>query len=587
MRELRQKYDDIPGTGLRARLAGFAGNEDGSMIIFGLALFMLMVLSGGMAVDFMRYEAERTRLQATLDRAVLAAASMTQELDPKEVVLDYFDKAGLSHAIDASDITVNNDETARRVEASARLELPSIFLQFADISHLSAPAAAGAMEAASETEISLVLDVSGSMNYHASGGETRIEQLRSAAKKFVNLVMCDPGDSSKTTDCVLEEGKVSITLVPYSQQVVVGKQLLNRFTATSEHDQSNCVTFYASDFSTTAVSPSSTLNRTGHFDWRNWNAPDFWECPIKEDWVYGVNQWHWITEADREIQPVEDDAAELRTRIDNLEAAGATSIDLGMKWGAAFLDPAMNPLVSGLVSSGQIHENFDVRPYSWEDAGEGSGIEKVIVLMTDGENTEQGYLADYARSGASMVWRNLEMDNGMVREGNIFSIYRQSTDMYWWVDQNRWEDHAYGEGTYEVCRRRGNWYSGYWWDCWDEDEGEGAVQMDWTDLWETRTTAWFEDEAWWLDTDGFGPAGLSNQGSVKDSQLQAVCNAAKQDGRITVFTIGFNVTNHAKAQLQACSSGTGYFYDVSSSTITIEDAFESIAREISKLQLIN
>jgi hypothetical protein len=38
----------------------------------------------------------RTSLQNTLDRATLAAASLSQQLDAEDVVTDYFDKAGLA-----------------------------------------------------------------------------------------------------------------------------------------------------------------------------------------------------------------------------------------------------------------------------------------------------------------------------------------------------------------------------------------------------------------------------------------------------------------------------------------------------------
>ena len=78
---------------------GFVRDERGSFIIFGIAVFMLMCLAGGIAVDTMRYETHRVHVQGTLDRAVLAAASLDQDLDPEEVVLDYFTKAGLSHLV--------------------------------------------------------------------------------------------------------------------------------------------------------------------------------------------------------------------------------------------------------------------------------------------------------------------------------------------------------------------------------------------------------------------------------------------------------------------------------------------------------
>ena len=101
---------------------GFLRDERGSFIIFGIAVFMLMCLAGGIAVDTMRYETHRVHVQGTLDRAILAAASLDQDLDPEEVVLDYFTKAGLGHVISQDDIDVFENQTNGEVADDVVLE---------------------------------------------------------------------------------------------------------------------------------------------------------------------------------------------------------------------------------------------------------------------------------------------------------------------------------------------------------------------------------------------------------------------------------------------------------------------------------
>jgi Flp pilus assembly protein TadG len=59
----------------------FARGESGSLTIFSLFVILCMLMIGGLAVDFMRQESTRARLQSTLDRAILAAADMDQTLD--------------------------------------------------------------------------------------------------------------------------------------------------------------------------------------------------------------------------------------------------------------------------------------------------------------------------------------------------------------------------------------------------------------------------------------------------------------------------------------------------------------------------
>ncbi|WJY23111.1 pilus assembly protein TadG-related protein [Fontisubflavum oceani] len=46
----------------RASLSGFARNEDGTITIFSVMMFVLMIGIGGIAIDVMRYETQRVQL---------------------------------------------------------------------------------------------------------------------------------------------------------------------------------------------------------------------------------------------------------------------------------------------------------------------------------------------------------------------------------------------------------------------------------------------------------------------------------------------------------------------------------------------
>jgi len=65
------------------RLNRFGRDEDGSMILFGLFLLILMLMASGLAIDTMRAEYTRTTIQNTLDRAILAAAWQFQVRPPR------------------------------------------------------------------------------------------------------------------------------------------------------------------------------------------------------------------------------------------------------------------------------------------------------------------------------------------------------------------------------------------------------------------------------------------------------------------------------------------------------------------------
>ena len=99
MRAFRNTTSDLAmRSRLGQRLLGrFMRREDGTITTFALMVFILMVAVAGIAIDIMRYETQRVQLQYTLDRSVLAAASVTQPLNPVDVVENYFGISGLEN----------------------------------------------------------------------------------------------------------------------------------------------------------------------------------------------------------------------------------------------------------------------------------------------------------------------------------------------------------------------------------------------------------------------------------------------------------------------------------------------------------
>ena len=108
--------------------------EEGNLTILALCMFVLMAMIGGIAVDLMRYEAMRTSLQNTLDRATLAAASLSQQLDAEDVVTDYFDKAGLADYLRAVTVEIlRPDRAAAVLENLLGVNLPDLVVDERDV----------------------------------------------------------------------------------------------------------------------------------------------------------------------------------------------------------------------------------------------------------------------------------------------------------------------------------------------------------------------------------------------------------------------------------------------------------------------
>ncbi|MEO1556767.1 MAG: pilus assembly protein TadG-related protein [Pseudomonadota bacterium] len=329
----------------------FARDESGTMTMFSIMMLMMMLLVGGIGVDLMRNEMERTRVQATIDRAVLAAADLDQTLDPTAVVNDYFAKAGMSEYL--TSVTVDQGLNYRTVTAKARTTTPTQFMRLMGVEELTVPAQGQAQEKVANVEISMVLDISGSM-----GRNNKMANLQDAAKTFVDTVIREE-----------TENLISLSLIPYTAQVNAGFPIFDELQTNHLHDFSYCVDFEIEDFDSTTLDFGKTYEQMQHFE-----ASSGYSYPIDNP---GCPEQDF-----EEILPYTQDANLLKGRIDQYRARANTSIHLGMKWGVALLDPSFRPITQALSLENRVDANFSNRPAAYND----NETLKTLILMTDGEN---------------------------------------------------------------------------------------------------------------------------------------------------------------------------------------------------------
>jgi len=552
------------GPATPSMLRRFREDESGVLAKPMVAILLCMLGVAGIGMDVVHLERDRTNLQYTLDRAVLAAADLDQPLDAENVVLDYMGKADLGEyptVVDAPTPTAS----AKRVTASVDTDFTPIWLRFAGYdSALPLEAAATAEESIGNVEISLVLDVSGSMQHN-----NRLYNLKNAAKEFV-----------ETMDANTEDGNMTISIVPYSTQVSMPAEFLAHLNVTDEHSYSHCVNFASSDFDDTGISQQQEYQRTMHFS--VWGSSDYRESSsLVNDAICAAHS----DNSERTALLFEDDVATLKSYITDFSHSENTSIDVGMKWGTALLDPSVQPIIAAM-SSGEnatIDASYADRPVAYSD----TQTLKVVVLMTDGQNTQQYYVNEAYRDGPSKVWYNEDED--------VYTTYdpSRSYDKYYWHNLNRWEDHAYGNGSYEdeVCT--GTVYNGYCyygrWKTVTLNEPGVAEELSFADLFADTSLQYifyylFYDwmdyydarDAWYYDI--FSYVGSN----TKDTRTRAICDAAKDQG-IVVFTIGFEAPSGGQEVLSDCASSDSHYYDVDG--LEISDAFSSIASAIRQLRL--
>lgn len=562
--------------GISGVLTRFARDESGVMTIFALYIFVCMIIVVGIGVDVMRHERDRVHLQATLDRAVLAAADLDQPLPPADVVADYFAKAGLSDAL--SNVSVQQTLGSRTVSATATSTFDTNFMHLVGTETLSVQTAGTAEERINAVEISLVLDVSGSMNWN-----NRLPNLKNAARDFVDEMF----DNS-------EPNTVTISIVPYATQVSAPQELFDLLNVTEEHNYSRCIDFEAVDFHDTTISTTREYPRTMHFDpWdSNYDGRD-------DDPKNLVRNPVCEGAASREMMILEDNRNTLKAFISNLSADGNTSLDLGMKWGSILVDPTFQPIVESLSTEGHIPAMFNNRPVAYTERD----TIKVIVLMTDGENTSQYYIDPAFRTGNSNIWWNDQEE--------IYSVYvgldewDEDNDnitnepLFYWPHTNQWRNHAFGEGVYEETqytlectsfRRNGSCrrYRTVAHTVLVDEPGSAEV-VSYADLWAYTSMQrvvrhlyqpWMNDNQAWNDWYWAPLEGVD--AGPKDARTLDICDAAKEAG-IIVFTIGFEAPQGGNEILQQCASSVSHFFDVDG--LEISDAFDAIASSIRQLRL--
>lgn len=532
---------------LEARVRDFRDDESGVLVAFGVFFILIILMIGGIGVDLMRFEFTRTSLQNTLDRAVLAAADLDQQLDPQSVVEDYFAKSSMGSYL--SSVTVDQGLNYKEVSATAEIEMNTQLIHMLGINSLSAPAAGTAAESVDGVEISLVLDMSGSM-----GSNSRLSNLKVAAKDFVTTMI----NSGPT-------GDVSISIVPYATQVNAGELLSSYFNLTGEHDYSYCVNFASSDFDHTAISTTAQLQQTGPFDpWyqveSNLRLP---VCPER---------------ASSDIIAYSLSESDLHTYIEGFSAAGNTSTDIGVKWGTMLLDPAMQPIVTDMIANGDVNTNFAGRPVAYDD-----GALKVMVVMSDGQNTSQYYLANNNyRTGNTDVWfYEGDYDN----DGYVERIYTiKSGSTYYYKQATSWNGSAFTSASFVDHPGTNDHYGNQPFlnnqstrltfpELFHQASNEYVADALYKDIWSDS----YADQYWQYN------AYNSVSGYTKDNRLNDICTAAKNAG-IIIFTIGFEAPSHGEGVLEDCASSQAHFFDVDG--IEISDAFVSIAASISKLRLV-
>jgi len=589
----------MPGSSrLATSIRRFRDDERGAMAIFMLGIFFLMLVFGGIAVDYMRFEIRRVALQQTMDRAALAAANLENTRDPQEVVADYWAKAKLGEGLRTAEysepiVTVLEGQNRSSKQVSIRADVRSynyfMGMGFMPVDYLEGPARTKAVQGASQVEVMLVLDITGSMDGVIPGDtKKRITGLVEAATLFVNEV--------KDNDAL---NQVSIGIVPYNTQVNLGPALRAKYNATNIPTVNgvanagvpnvNCLevptttaffqqtaipTSLAMPMSVHADPDASTLRDTNYYAWNNTSRATL------TDWttVSGQSNFMCPANAYSEVLLPTMNKTALLNKINSLRPGGRTSIMMGMRWGVALLDESARPIYADLRAG---EASMAGRPANNADAD----TRKIIVLMTDGDHVATSTMRDPYKTGISPIYRSNV-------DGN-YSIFldRASTNLDYWVPH--------------LCPTSNNCTAGWRAQPWSNSTNNGTFrQLDWSEVWQAVRVTWVAQQLYarsrfngQTETTIYNnQMALFRNGTYLDvatmnARLQANCAAAKASG-MEVYGIAFGAGAAGEAQIRGCASAkgsdpndkTGYYFQPQSST-ELRTVFRDIASQISKLRL--
>lgn len=404
-------------------MRNFLKNTSGNITITVGLLVVPLMLAAGAAVDYSQFARKNSSMQNVTDSAALAVARDLQESTQEEIEakVNKFLKANLDPAQyeEINKVTVTIPASKENVTVAVNSNHPTKIMRIAGIKKLDYTRESVVNAPTGDAEVMLVLDTTGSMSL-----DGKIDALRVSATQFVEDVL--------EANTIRERVKVGI--VPFNNYVNVGLDNRNAPWMDVPNDSTVTETTTLRDIisSSGCVETTHTNAEGVQFNTTTCSTVDY--GPDYETQVTNENIWDGcagsrsypdnLNDANfgspvpgllnarcpNRITQLTNDKTKLNAEIAALSASGSTYIPAGLTWGFRALS-SKEPFGDGV---------------SYAEA-EAKSVQKIIILMSDGEN--QSSLDDFDKSrhtGTNLVQANQytrEVCNNIKEEGiKIFTI---------------------------------------------------------------------------------------------------------------------------------------------------------------------
>lgn len=375
----------------------FGQDRRGNVLVMtGLAIVPLMGVVG-VSVDYSRASNVRQALSSAIDAASLMAARDAQKLSDADLKrrIDGWIRDNLPSEAkkDFTGATVTIDRTARTIQIAANANVPATIARVIGTQYMPVASSTQSTWGTNTIELALVLDNTGSM---AQSG--KMTALKSASKSLLKIMK----------DAAIDKDQIKISIVPFNTQVRVPRSFKDaewmRYgitrNVTCEKGIKNCYVnntdFKVSDTGNLQCDSAGKVCSYKTMPKATW-AQSSQGCIVdrdrgqdydtKDGGTYSATAQQylgfWCLQSSlAEILPLTSDWTALESRIDDMTPVGATNVTIGAVWGWATLSPGA--------------------PYTEAKPMTEPRLKKYMILLTDGDNTQNFFEGDGSRSNSNI-----------------------------------------------------------------------------------------------------------------------------------------------------------------------------------------
>jgi Flp pilus assembly protein TadG len=356
---------------LRSQLHRFRAAESGN-VVFTFALATIpMIGFVGAAVDYSRGNSAKAAMQSAVDATALMLSRQAPGLNQAQLnqkATDIF--KSLLHRPEMTNILVSPTFTEQssgfKINLAASGTVPTTFTKVIGQDHMDINVTSQVVWGMKKLELALALDNTGSM-----ASSNKMTELKKAAKDLIqSLHKVAQNDSD-----------IKIAIVPFAQEVNVGTNYVNAtWLNWDEWNEEN-----GNDTSTTTCTSgkgrrrrcttSTTWTAADHKTWngcvmdrdQSYDVLDTTPTDVIKATLFPTIQADNCPESLLPLTSVKAHQGTLISKIEQMKPVGTTNVTIGLAWGWHVLTPNA--------------------PFS-EGTAPNADTDKVIVLLTDGENTE-------------------------------------------------------------------------------------------------------------------------------------------------------------------------------------------------------